>query len=156
MSSNEAGSSLTGIAGEIHRLTRTRFMSPDHLIYDYAGPEGEVDLPTPEECAACKPNAMAWWSPIEDCAFLTADYLTGQCNWYRREKSEERRGEIRGMVSGLFKLQDVCGVPGMIARGIGSDGKCHPRASSNDQVIPWLIALREFLKTDIPTESERR
>lgn len=156
MSSSEAMRSLAGIAGEIHHLIRTRFMSPDHLIYDYAGPNGEVHLPTPEECSGCKPNAMAWWAPIEDCAFLTADYLTGQCNRYRLQKSEERRGEIRGMVSGLYKLQDVCGVPGMIARGIGSDGKCHPRASSNDQVIPWLIALREFQKTDIPTESERR
>ena len=42
MRTSEITSLLTGVAGEIHRLIRTRFMSPDHLIYDYAGPDGVV------------------------------------------------------------------------------------------------------------------
>lgn len=146
---------LNKVADDAHREIWCRFMSPDSLIYDYAGLNGEVSLPTPEECRDCKPNAMGWWSPIEDCAFFTGDYLTGQCRWHRMKRSESRVTEIRKMVKGLFKTQDVCCAEGMIARGIGSDGKCHPRASSNDQVIPWLLALREYLRTDIPSEAER-
>lgn len=153
--SNASIDLLRKAASDAHCEIWRRFMSPDCLIYDYAGLGGEVSLPTPEECRDCKPNAMGWWSPIEDCAFFTSDYLLGQCAWHRLEESGQRIAEIRRMVAGLFKLQDVCGVEGMIARGIGSDGKCHPRASSNDQVIPWLLALREYLKTGIPSDAER-
>jgi len=57
-------------------------------------------------------------------------------------------------VAGLYKLQDVGATPGMIARGVGTDGTCHYPASSNDQNIPWLCGLRQYLQTGIATPSE--
>ena len=32
-----------------------RFVSPQGLLYDYVG-----ELPTPEDCTACRPNATGW------------------------------------------------------------------------------------------------
>ncbi|QDU13182.1 hypothetical protein CA11_09640 [Gimesia maris] len=31
------------------------------IIHDFEG-----DLPTPEDCRLGKPNAIGWWSPVED------------------------------------------------------------------------------------------
>ncbi len=143
-------------ARNAHRNIWSRFMSPDHIVYDYVGLHGEIILPTPEECSVNKPNALGWWTPIEDGGFFSGAYLLGQCCRYGFEKSDQLREEIRMLVSGLYKLQDVCAAQGMIARGIGSDGKCHYPASSNDQVIPWILGLWKYMKTDIPSESERK
>jgi len=57
------------------------------------------------------PDPMAWWSPIEDCAFLAVDYLTGQCNRYRRQGSEERRKEIRAWSPGCTNFRMSAGFP---------------------------------------------
>lgn len=146
---------LLACADNVHRNIWTRFVGPDNVLYDYAGLKGEVLLPTPEECAENKPNTMGWWSPIEDGAFFNGDYLLSQCPRYERLKTKEARARARQLVSGLYLLQDVCGVPGMIARGVGSDGKCHYPCSSNDQVVPWLLGLWRYLSTDIPTATER-
>ncbi len=138
-----------------HQLEK-RFISPDHILYDYVGLDGEILLPTPEECRRNQPNALGWWSPIENGAFFTGDFLLSQFARYEVERSDEARVMIRNLISGLYKLQDVCEMPGMIARGVGSDGRCHYPASSNDQVIPWLLGLWRYLSTDIPTDEERR
>lgn len=133
----------------------TRFMSQDSVIYDYVGLDGEILLPTPEECRLNQPNALGWWTPIEDGAFFTGVYLLGRCDRYLLHRSEAVAETIRKLVGGLYKLQDVCTTPGMIARGVGSDGQCHYPASSNDQNIPWILGLWRYLATDIPTMAER-
>lgn len=142
-------------AENVHRNIWSRFIGPDNIIYDYVGLNGEVILPTPEECAENKPNAFGWWSPIENGAFFNGDYLLSQCTRYERLRTEESSDRVRQLVSGLYLLQDVCVTPGMIARGVGADGACHYPCASHDQVIPWLLGLWRYCTTDIPTETER-
>ena len=48
------------------------------------------------------------------------------------------------LLSGLFLLQDLSPVEGCILRGLASDGKTAYPASSNDQVIPWLLAVWKY------------
>jgi hypothetical protein len=38
-----------------------QFVDSYGIIHDFEG-----DLPTPEDCRLGKPNAIGWWSPIED------------------------------------------------------------------------------------------
>jgi hypothetical protein len=146
---------LHACADTVHRNIWSRFVGPDNVLYDYAGLQGEVLLPTPEECAENKPNAFGWWSPIENGAFFNGDYLLAQCARYERLRTEESRDRVQRLVAGLYLLQDVCVTPGMIARGVGSDGACHYPCASHDQVIPWLLGLWRYLATDIPTAPER-
>lgn len=146
---------LENCAAAIRRNLWTRFMSPDFIIYDYVGLNGEVLLPTPEECRMNQPNGLAWWTPIEDGAFFTGIYLTGECDRYLSRRGPATGEEIRKLVSGLYKLQDVGTTPGFIARGVADDGRSHYPASSNDQNIPWILGLWRYLATDIPTAAER-
>lgn len=51
------------------RLAR-EFISHDGLLRDYVG-----DIPTPEEIADLKPNAMGWWCPLENGSMFTGEWL---------------------------------------------------------------------------------
>lgn len=143
-------------SAELRRTLERRFTSPDGVLYDYAGPAGEVVLPTPEECTEGRPNALGWWTPIENGGFFTGLYLVGLCEEYACAPSEELRSAARRSVRGLVKLQDTEKAPGFIARGFGVDGKACYAASSNDQNFPWLLGLWRYLQTDIPAPEERR
>ena len=143
-------------ADEVNQVIWSRFIGKDNIMYDYTGLKGEVVLPTPEECAADLPNALGWWTPIENGGFFNGMYLVAQCDRYERNKTPENREKVRRLVAGLYKLQDVGSTPGFIARGVGSDGKCHYAASSNDQNFPWFLGLGRYLDTDIPTPEERQ
>lgn len=147
---------LQEIASTVHHIMWNRFMDSYHIIYDYVGLNGEVCLPTPEECEMNKPSALGYWTPIEDGAFFTGLYLDAQCGFYELNKTEERREEIQKLIRGLYKLQDVCETPGFICRGVGTDGQCHYPASSNDQNLPWIAGLWRYLRTDIPSPVERK
>ncbi len=143
-------------AAEVRRNLEQRFTSPDGVLYDYAGLKGEILLPTSEECAAGKPNALGWWTPIENGGFFTGLYLVGLCDEYDSAPSDALRAAARRSARGLAKLQDIDPAPGFIARGIGADGKGCYAASSNDQNFPWFLGLWRYLQTDIPTPEERR
>ncbi len=151
-----ADSALEQKADEVNRVLWKRFLSPDGVLYDYAGLNGEVVLPTPEECEKDIPNALGWWTPVENGGFFTGMYLVAQCDRYDRNKTPENREKVRRLVAGLYKLQDVGVTPGFIARGVGHNGQCHYAASSNDQNFPWFLGLGRYLETDIPNAAERR
>lgn len=140
----------------VNRQIWSRFISKEGVMYDYAGLKGEVVLPTPEECAKNIPNALAWWTPVENGGFFNGMYLISQCERYETNPTPENREKVKTLVHGLYLLQDVGKTPGFIARGVGSDGKCHYPASSNDQNFPWFMGLGRYLKTDIPTAAERK
>ena len=146
---------LAEIVENAGRNLWSRFISPDSVLYDYAGPAGEVILPTPEECRNHIPNGLGWWTPVENGGFFTGMYLVASCDRYRLDPSAENREKIRRLVGGVYKLQDVGNTPGFVARGVGTDGRCHYAASSNDQVFPWFLGLWRYLQTDIPSEAER-
>ncbi|UKI30877.1 MAG: hypothetical protein L6W00_23855 [Lentisphaeria bacterium] len=104
-------------ADEVNQVIWSRFIGKDNIMYDYTGLKGEVVLPTPEECAADLPNALGWWTPIENGGFFNGMYLVAQCDRYERNKTPENREKVRRLVAGLYKLQDVGSTPGFIARG---------------------------------------
>ena len=56
---------LLDLRERIHDILERRFLSGENILYDYAGPNGEVVLPTPEETLENKPNAFAWNTPID-------------------------------------------------------------------------------------------
>lgn len=134
-----------------------RFISPPTgILYDYAGREGNIFIPTPEECQSDKPNGLSWWSPIENGAFFNGIYLDGLCNRWKITKKKEDALEARKVADGLVLLATVGKVPGFIARGISTDGKSHFVAGSDDQTGPWFYGIWRYIKSGIPDANEKK
>ncbi len=132
--------------GEVWR----RFIdSRSDVLLHYAGLKGEVVWPTPDECAAAKPSAMSWSTPIEDGPFFGGLYLDGLCNRWRVRGDEEAAAKARRIAAGLMRLADVSDTPGFVARGFAADGHSHYAASSEDQVFPWFYGLWRYLQTGL-------
>jgi hypothetical protein len=142
-------------AEQVNRNIWGRFISPHNTMYDFVGLNGEISLPTGEECRNNIPNALGWWSPIENGGYFGGIYLISQCMRYEQEKTPENGEKVKRLVNGLYKLQDIGNVPGFIARGVATDGKSTYPVSSADQTMPFIIGLWRYLKTDIPNEKER-
>jgi len=120
------------------------------VILDFVG-----DTPTPEDCTLGKPNAIGWWSPIEDGPMFTGLYLPAACERARRSGKEEDKAKARRLAEGLMKCASVSNVPGFIARGMGTDGMCHYPLGSDDQTHPWFYGLHAYCMSSIPSEQER-
>ena len=88
------------------------------LILDYIG-----EIPTPEDCALGRPNAIGWWSPIENGPMFTGLYLPAACERARRTGAESDKANARRLAQGLLKCASVSDVPGMIVRGMATDGR---------------------------------
>ena len=146
---------LLELREKIHNILENRFFSGEDVLYDYAGADGEVVLPSQEECLENKPNAFAWNTPIENGAFFNGDLLIGLCDLYEKCPSEKLRDQIRRLVRGLFVLQDKSPVKGCILRGISGDGKSFYPASSDDQVAPFLLGLWRFSQSGASTPEEK-
>lgn len=100
----------------IQNELKKRFLSPQGFLYDYADGNGEVELPTPDESLANFPNVFGWWTPIENGAFFTGDYLLGLLRNTREGATEERIQWCRTLLHGLFRLQDAAETEGCILR----------------------------------------
>ena len=118
-----------------------RFLSPRGLLYDYVG-----ELPTAKDCAEGRPNAMGWWSPIENGPMFTGPYLEAMTLKAKRTGSEDDRRTCRRLAEGLLLCSDVCDTPGMICRGVGADGRCHYPLGSDDQTVPWFMGLDAYVR----------
>jgi len=127
------------------------FIGADGLIRDYVG-----EIPTPEDCVRGRPNAIGWWSPIENGPMFTGSYLAAFCERVRRAGRAEDRGKIRRLVKGLLLCASVSDVKGFIARGVGTDGKCHYPLGSQDQTHPWFYGLHAYDMSGIPDPAERQ
>jgi hypothetical protein len=114
------------------------------------------EIPTPEDCKLGRPNAIGWWSPIEDGPMFTGLYLPAACERARRSSNETDKANARRLAQGLLKCASVSDVPGMIVRGMGTDGKCHYPLGSDDQTHPWFYGLHAYFTSGIPTEMERK
>ena len=135
---------------QAHTETWRRFVDEHGIVRDYVG-----ELPTPEDCRLGKPNAIGWWSPIENGPMFTGMYLNAMVERARRSGAAADRELARKLSLGLLKCASVSDVPGFIARGVGSDGKCHYPLSSDDQMHPWFLGMHAYLRSDIPTPAER-
>jgi hypothetical protein len=134
-----------------HAETWRRFVDEHGIVRDYVG-----ELPTPEDCRIGKPNAIGWWSPIENGPMFTGMYLNAMVERARRTGAVVDKEKARKLSRGLLKCASVSDVPGFVARGVGSDGKCHYPLSSDDQMHPWLLGMHAYLQSDIPTTDERK
>ena len=133
-----------------HAETWRRFIDEHGIMRDFVG-----ELPTPEDCRLGRPNAIGWWSPIENGPMFTGIYLQAMVERARRSGAAADREEARRLAGGLLKCASVSDVPGFVARGVGSDGRCHYPLSSDDQMHPWFLGLQAYLRSDIPSAEER-
>jgi len=121
------------------------------IILDYIG-----EIPTPEDCKLGRPNAIGWWSPIENGPMFTGLYLPAACERARRSGAAADKANARRLAEGLLKCASVSDVPGFIARGMGTDGKCHYPLGSDDQTHPWFYGLHAYFMSGIPSDAERK
>jgi hypothetical protein len=155
---------LTGLTGSLgaqpaaadaienaHHALWSKFIDEHGLILDYEG-----EIPTPEECALGKPNALGWWTPIENGPMFTGLYLPALCERARRSVSSEDQSRARRLAQGLIKSASVSDVPGMIVRGMATDGQSHYPLGSDDQTHPWFLGLYAYLTSGIPDEEEKK
>lgn len=139
-----------------HAAMFRRFLDPAFgTTYDYAPPTGGPSLPTPEECRAHKPNALAWWSPIENGGFFGGLYLSALSDRFRLAPTARHARDARRLASGLVRLARLGSTPGFIARGVSTDGAAHFPASSSDQTFPWFYGMTSYLTSGIVKGDER-
>jgi hypothetical protein len=137
-------------AERAHAALWARFVDGNGLIRDFVG-----ELPTPEDCELGRPNAIGWWSPIENGPMFTGLYLPAACERARRSGKPEDREKARRLARGLLLCASVSDVPGFIARGVGTDGRCHYPMGSDDQTHPWFYGLHAYVTSGVPDAEEK-
>lgn len=141
---------------QAHAELWKRFVNAHGLLNDYTALDGTVSLPSPEECQADKPNALGWWTPIENGPFFGGLYLDAQCQRWRATKTPATAEEARKVARGLLALAGTSDRPGFIARGFATDGRAHYAASSSDQTYPWFYGLWRYATSGVPDAAERQ
>ncbi|MBL8228688.1 MAG: hypothetical protein JNL98_09435 [Bryobacterales bacterium] len=135
-------------------LTR-RFLDPWGTLYHYVGLKGEVIRPTAEHCRANQPSIMSWSTPIEDGPFYGGLYLMGLTARARRLRTPSAATDAARMAHGLVRLARASAEDAFIVRGLCADGKSHYAASSEDQFYPWFLGLWTYLRSPLPSASDR-
>ena len=142
---------VAGAVEKAHAVLWSEFIGKDGLIHDYV-----AELPRPADCRLGRPNAIGWWSPIENGPMFTGSYLVAICERARRSGASTDREKARLLAKGLLACASISDVPGFIARGMGTDGKCHYPMGSQDQTHPWFYGLHAYATSDIPNTEERK
>ena len=142
---------VAGAVEKAHAVLWSKFIGEDGLIHDYV-----AELPGPADCELGRPNAIGWWSPIENGPMFTGSYLVAICERARRSGASADREKARCLVKGLLACASVSDVRGFIARGMGTDGKCHYPMGSQDQTHPWFYGLHAYATSGIPDAEERK
>ncbi|MBI5802702.1 MAG: hypothetical protein HZA92_18525 [Verrucomicrobia bacterium] len=153
VSANEQ--SAAAAVEQAHAEIWRRFIDRHGVMIDFAAMDGSVSLPTPEECRAGKPNALGWWSPIENGPMFNGLYMDAAVNRWRHTKADADAAKARRLMEGLLLLASVSEVRGMVARGVSTDGRTHYAMGSNDQMSPWFLGLWRYLDTGLATQEER-
>ncbi len=138
-----------------HREIWRRFVNGHGLLHDYTALDGTVGLPSAEDCHDGRPNALGWWTPIENGAFYGGLYLDALCNRWRATHTAAAAAEARRVAEGLLKLAECGDTPGFVARGFAADGRGHYAASSSDQTYPWFYGLWRYARSGLPEARER-
>lgn len=142
-------------AEALHAEIWRRFIDPHGVLIDFTAPDGTVSIPTPGECRLGKPNALGWWSPIENGGFFNGLYLEAAVHRWRASKAEADAAKVRRLAAGLMRLASVSDVRGFIARGFATDGRAHYAMGSDDQTLPWFLGLWRYLETGLASADER-
>jgi hypothetical protein len=136
--------------GEIWR----RFIDAHGVMLDFTDLDGTVNLPTPEECRAGKPNALGWFQPIENGAMFNGLYLDAAVHRWRATGEDADAAKARRLMEGLLLLNSISEVPGFVGRGVSTDGRSHFPMGSNDQTGPWIIGLWLYHQSGLATPAE--
>lgn len=142
-------------AEQAHTEIWRRFIDKHGIMIDFADLDGTVSLPTPEECKQGKPNALGWWSPIENGAMFNGIYMDAAVNRWKHTKSDNDAAKARKLMEGLLLLNSISEVKGFVGRGVSTDGKSHYAMGSNDQTLPWFLGLWRYLGSGLATQEER-
>jgi len=132
-----------------------RFIDRHGVMVDFTALDGGVDLPTPEECRAGKPNALGWFQPIENGAMFNGMYMDAAVLRWDRTQSDADAAAARRLMEGLLLLNSVSDVKGFVARGVSTDGRSHFPMGSNDQTMPWYYGLWRYWQSGIATPAEK-
>ena len=135
---------------DAHTALWSKFIDKHGIILDFIG-----EIPTPGDCAAGRPNAIGWFCPIENGPMFNGLYLPAVCERARRSGNSTDREQARRLAQGLIKCASVSDVPGMIVRGMATDGKSHYPLGSDDQTHPWFYGLYVYWKSNIPSAAEK-
>ncbi len=138
-----------------HREIWRRFIDDHGIMIDFADMDGNVSLPTPEECRLGKPNALGWWAPIENGAMFNGLYMDAALLRWKRTKSAEDATKARKLMEGLLLLNSISEVKGFVGRGVSTDGRSHYPMGSNDQTMPWFLGLWRYWESGLATEAEK-
>ncbi len=142
-------------AESAHRELWRRFIDKYGIMIDFADMDGNVPLPTPEECKTGKPNALGWWAPIENGAMFNGLYMDAAVNRWKRTKSDEDATKARKLMEGLLLLNSISEVKGFVGRGVSTDGKSHYPMGSNDQTMPWFLGLWRYWESELAAPEEK-
>ena len=139
----------------LHNQVWSRFLhKPFGYLLDYADQEGNAPIPTEEECRMAIPNATSYWTPIANGAFFTGLYVYALITKYNRAPDPRTEREIETLIGGLKLLQDAARTEGFIPRGVAEDGVSHYPFSSEDQVVPWVLAMDAYRRSSACKDSE--
>ncbi len=139
---------------QAHTELWRRFIDPYGILVDYADKDGGFPRPTPEECRAGKPNALGWWSPIENGSMFNGMYLDGVIQRWKWTRADQDKQKARRLAQGLLLLSSL-GPPGFIARGVATDGRTPYPMGSDDQTGPWLYGLWRYVHEGLADLPER-
>ncbi len=148
--------SVVGAVEQAHAELWRRFLDKQNVMLDFTMPDGSISLPTPEECRLGKPNALGWWTPIENGAMFGGLYMDAAVNRWRHTKSADDAAKARRLMEGLLFLSSISDVKGFVGRGVSTDGKSHYAMGSNDQTLPWFLGLWRYLDSGLATADERQ
>ena len=139
---------------QAHTEIWRRFIDEQGIMLDFTDLNGDVSLPTPEECVQGKPNALGWWSPIENGAMFNGLYMDAAVNRWRQSKSDANAAKARRLMEGLLILNSISEVKGFVGRGLSFDKKSHYPMGSNDQTLPWFLGLWRYLDSGLAIKDE--
>lgn len=139
-----------------HKQLLGRFRTKQNVMLDFTDLDGSVTLPTAEDCKLRRPNALGWWTPIENGPMFNGMFMDALCLRAESTGQSIDRENARRCAEGLLFLANVGSTPGFICRGVAEDGHAHYPMGSNDQTSPWIYGLWRYLQTDLPTDSERQ
>lgn len=143
-------------AAEKSHIEVWRRLIDDHdVLLDYTDLDGRYDRATPEECRAGKPNALGWWTPIENGAMFNGQYLDAAILRAQRTGAEADRAKAHRLVEGLLRLASFGEIVGFVGRGFATDGRTTFPMGSNDQTGPWFYGLHRYVRSGLADAARR-
>lgn len=142
-------------AEQAHAEMVRRFVDKHGILLDFADLDGKVIYPTPEECRQGKPNALGWWSPIENGGMFNGMYMEAAVHRARRTRDAADVAFVHRLADGMLLLASLNDIPGFVGRGVAEDGISHYPMGSNDQTGPWLYGMWRYLDSGLATPERR-